>query len=1010
MMWLLDKGSFIDDLVQYIVMKKTLLTLAFVGVTTTIVHAQQQTVRGLVVAAEDGQPVIGATVVVKGQTSIGVATNVDGQFTLNVPKTATKLIVSYVGYKAQEVEIKPNLKITLQSEAKTLDDLVVVGYGSARKNASVVSSVVTVKAKDLEAKPAPNPLEALQGKVSGLQAFTNSGEPSEMGSMRIRGNSTLSNISGASEPLFILDGAPVSQATIRGLNANDIATLQILKDAAATSIYGARAANGVVYITTKRGTAGDHANVTVRGQYGISNLANREYFDSMMDRDQLSKYLVEIGTTTQANMDKVLATYPGVDTNWADYIYQKDRPSYQTDIAVSGGAGRTQYYFSAALQDQKGLRHGSEYRKNSFRLNLNTEINKYISVGTNNSLSIDKFRVNPYSANAVAGGLAMLIQPWLSPYDADGNELPQITGTTRYTAGYLTSKDIRKQGYTTLNSNSFLQVKPIQGLTFRSQFGYEIRNYEYDRLRLPSFLGALNNGLRTLESGKIITQNWTNTLEYKFTLKDKHNFIALAGQEFTDYDYNSFSGTGQGLTNDRLTAIDQTTTEKNFSGDTQQYAFFSLFGRLSYDYDGRYFADLTVRNDASSRFGENNRSATFWSLGLMWVAKKEAFLENVKWLNDLRVKFSLGTQGNAQIGNYNAYALAGAVSQYNSVLGRGITAAGNPNLSWEKQSSLSLGFEGRMFNRLNVNLEFYRRVTSDMLMSVPFPYYTGFIDSNGRNDIIQNVGEYENKGIDLSVNYDLIKASNGDGLSLYANINYNTDKILSLFQGLNYWANSSYSTGYVVGQPVMYFSPIWAGVNSATGEPQWYVPGSDPAVTTKGTITSDFSEALEQNTGIRRYAPWNGGFGLNGKYKGFSLDAEFTFSLGKYMQSNDNYFFENPTVFPGFNQRETVMDYWKQPGDVTAFPSLKYDFTQFDSRMISNASFARLKTLTLGYTFSQSLLKGQKILKGAKVYVTGRNLLTFTKFQGVDPELDTNNTLGANPNTKQIVFGVELNF
>lgn len=995
-------------------MKKTLLTLAFVGVTTTIVHAQQQTVRGLVVAAEDGQPVIGATVVVKGQTSIGVATNVDGQFVLNVPKTATKLIVSYVGYKAQEVEIKPNLKITLQGEAQTLDDLVVVGYGSARKNASVVSSVVTVKAKDLEAKPAPNPLEALQGKVSGLQAFTNSGEPSEMGSMRIRGNSTLSNVDGASEPLFILDGAPVSQATIRGLNANDIATLQVLKDAAATSIYGARAANGVVYITTKRGKSGDHANVTVRGQYGISNLANKDYFDSMMNRDQLAKYLVEVGSTTQANMDKILATYPGVDTNWADYIYQKDRPSYQTDIAVSGGAGRTQYYLSAALQDQKGLRHGSEYRKNSFRLNLNTDINKYISVGTNNSLSIDKYRVNPYTRNDVAGGLAMLIQPWFSPYDADGNELPQITGTTRYTSGYLVSKDIRKQGYTTLNSNSFLQIKPIQGLTFRSQFGYELRNYEYDRLRLPSHLGALNNGLRNIRNAKIITQNWTNTLEYKFTLKDKHNFIALAGHEFTDYDLNQFGGRGTGLTNDQLTTIDKTTKEKDFDTDAdvnmQQYAFLSFFGRLSYDYDGRYFADLTVRNDASSRFGENNRSATFWSLGLMWVAKKEAFLENVKWLNDLRVKFSLGTQGNAQIGNYNAYALAGSESQYNSVLGRGLTAAGNPNLSWEKQSSLSLGFETRVLDRLSVNLELYRRVTSDMLMSVPFPYYTGFIDSDGRNDIIQNVGEYENKGIDLSVNYDIIRGKNGDGLSLYANINYNTDKILSLFHGLNYWSNSGYSTGYAVGQPVMYYSPIWAGVNSATGAPQWYVPGSDPAVTTKGTVTSDFSEALEQNTGIRRYAPWNGGFGLNAKYKGFNLDADFSFSLGKYMQSNDNYFYENPTVFRMFNQRETVMDYWKQAGDVTAFPSLDYQFTQFDSRMISNASFARLKSLTLGYTVPQSLLGKQRVVKGAKVYVTGRNLLTFTKFQGVDPETDSNNTLGANPNTKQFVVGVELNF
>ncbi len=990
-------------------MKKTLLTLAGVGLTTTLVFAQQQTVRGTIISAEDGQPVIGATVVVKGQTTIGVATNIDGQFTLNVPQNAKTLVISYVGFRTQEVPVGKNLKITLEPDTQLVDEVVVVGYGTGRKNASVVSSVVTVRSKDLEAKPAPNPLEALQGKVSGLQAFTGSGEPSATMTMRVRGNGTLSNEDGSSDPLFILDGAPVSSATIRGLNANDIATMQVLKDASATSIYGARAANGVIYITTKRGSSSDRANVTIRGQYGWSSLANQDYYRSMMNRDELSKYLVEIGTVPEANMAKTLERYPH-DTYWADYIYRKNRPSYQTDIAVSGGAGRTQYYLSAAMQGQEGLRHGSDYRKTAFRLNLNTELNKYISIGTNNSLSVDKYKVNPYTSNSVAGGLALLIQPWFTAYGENGEELPQITGTTRYTAGYLLSKDIRNQGYTTLNSNSFAQIRPLEGLTFRTQFGYEIRNYEYDRVRLPSSLASLGNGLRNVADGKTITQNWTNTLEYKFNLGEKHNFIALAGHEWTDYDYNYVDAKGSGLTNDVLTTIEKTTKEKDFDANVQQYAFLSFFGRLSYDYDARYFADLTVRNDASSRFGPENRSATFWSLGLMWAAKKEAFLADVQWLNDLRVKYSIGTQGNAQIGNYNAYALAGSYGQYDSVLGRGISSAGNPALSWESQHSMSLGVETRLFNRLNVNLEFYRRVTSDMLMSVPFPYYTGFIDSDGRNDIIQNVGEYENKGIDLSVTYDILKGKNGDGLSVYANINYNTDKVLSLFHGLDYWANSSYSTGFIVGQPVMYMSPVWAGVNKQTGAPEWFVPGENPGVTTKNERTSNFSEALEQNTGIRRYAPWNGGFGLRAQYKGISLDADFSFSLGKYMQSNDNYFYENPTVFAGFNQRNTVRDYWKKPGDDTLFPSLKYQFTQFDSRMISNASFARLKSLTLGYTAPKSLFKGQNWIKGAKVYVTGRNLLTFTRFQGIDPETESNNTLGVNPNTKQIVVGVELNF
>lgn len=963
--------------------------------------AQTVTVTGTV-TDEKNEPLIGASVLVKG-TQKGAVTDLDGKFTLSgVSKNAT-VVVSYVGYAAttESLNGRTKLAIQLRSEANDLEAFTVsAGYGT-RKVGSVVSSVVMVRSKDLEAKPSPNPLESLQGKVAGLQLFTSSGEPSAIASLRLRGTGSLG---AGSTPLFVLDGAPVEASTIRGLNANDIETVQILKDAAATSIYGARAANGVVYITTKTGRAAETAKVTIRGQYGWSSLANREYYDSMMNADELLAFQVATGFRTQTAANDLKAKYPN-DTKWVDYMYQANVPSYQTDIAVSGGAGRTRYYLSVARQFQEGLRTNSDYGKNAFRLNLNTEVNKYISIGTNNMFSSDKYQENPYATNTIMMGLMSLIQPWYSPYDADGNELDLVPGLNRYTPRYEEKKVSGYQRYNTLNSSSFIQIKPIKDLTLRSQFTYEHKTYSYDYLRLPSHASNLNNGRLVREHGLAKSTTWTNTAEYKFSLAEKHNFTALLGHEFVDYKYDGFDLRGNGLSNDQLTTVGAITKEKEMVPYNQEYAFLSYFGRLSYDYDDKYFADFTYRNDASSRLAKGNRSTGFWSLGLMWKAKQESFLKDVDWLDKLSVKYSIGTQGNAEIGNYSSYALAGSAGQANSILGRGITAAGNPNLGWENQFSTSISFETRFFDKLGVTLELYHRLTSNMLMDVPFPYHTGFSDY-----LSQNVGKYQNQGFDLSVNYDILKDRKGNGVSVYANLNYNTDKVKELFQGLDQWTIPNTAVTYLVGEPVKFFYPIWAGVNPANGDAQWYVPGPKTGVTTKDAVTTNFSESLEQNTGINRFAPWNGGYGLNATYKGFNLDMDFVFSLGKYLISNEAYFMENPSTFAGWNQRNTVTDYWKKAGDQTRFPRYGVQFTQFDSRMIQNASFTRLKSVTLGYTVPESLLKKQKVLQGAKFYITGRNLLTFTGFEGVDPEIDSNLTLGANPNTKQVVLGVELNF
>ncbi|WP_329905128.1 SusC/RagA family TonB-linked outer membrane protein [Porphyromonas pogonae] len=989
-------------------MKRFTLFFAILFASIGIALAQQKVVKGVVISAEDNEPIIGASVFVKGNTKIGAATDIDGKFTLSVPADAKILVVSSVGMTNVEVKIQPNMKIMMKSDSKMLDDVVVVGYGSARKNASVVSSVAVVKAKDLEAKPVSNPFDAIQGKVSGLQVFSSSGEPSEISSVRLHGTGSLG---AGSAPLYIVDGMPVSASTVMSMNSNDFATFQVLKDAAATSIYGARAANGVIYITTKKGASGDRAKVTVRGQYGVSNLANRSYYDSFMNSRELADFWLETKQFSQADLDKFLKKYPN-DTNWADYYFMKNRPTYSTDVTVSGGAGRTNYYISGGTFSQQGLRYGSDYKKYTLRLNLNSGINDKITFGTNNSLTSDDYKTNPYDWNSPNGGLSMVALPMYTPYDADGKEYDRIPGWNRWSPRYLSEKNPTDNGSVTFNNASFLQIVPITGLTLRAQAGFEFSDFRSTSTRYPSFGGNLNNGTRSERFDRSITKTFTNTAEYKFDVASDHHFIALVGHEYNSYKYDRFNARGEGLANDNMVDLGLTTKEKTVESRTAEYAFLSYFGRLSYDYQSKYFLDLTYRNDASSRFGKNKRNGNFWSLGAMWSAKKENFLADVEWLSDAKLKFSMGSQGNADIGDYNSYALISKKGQYENGFGWGISTPGNPDLSWENQFTTTVGFEIGFFNKLNLNVEFYNRNTSSLLMDVPYPYYTGFIDANGRNNITENIGTYRNRGVDIKLNYDILQGKDGDGLSAYVNFNYNTDKMIKLFQGLDHWIIPNTGVCYVVGKPVMYFYPLFKGVNTDTGMSEWYLPGENLAVTTKDKVTSEFVDNLDQNTGIRRYAPINGGFGLSGSLKGFYMQADFAFTIGKHLIVNDAFFFENPNHWGrNFNQRKDVRDYWKKPGDVAKFPGFnKSRFTEFDSRMIQNASFMRMKTFTLGYNVPKSILSKQDVIKGAKVFFTGRNLLTFTKFEGPDPEIDSNLTLGANPNTKQVSVGVEINF
>ena len=956
---------------------------------------------------------MGVTIRVKNDTSNGTQCNFKGEFTLPKPVKQGEIIVfSSVGYVTQELPASKSMTVRMKTNTEVLEEVVVVGYGSGRAIGTTTASVVKVTSKDLESKPTANVLEGLQGKVSGLNVALTTGEPGELASIKLHGTGSLGL---GSSPMYILDGIPVAQGTIMGLNPNDFESVQVLKDASATSIYGSRASNGVIFITSKRGKAADRALVTLTAQYGVSNLANRNYYDNMMTADELADFWVSSGLRTKEYVDAFREEYPH-NTNWTDYFYRHNAPLYNASLSISGGANNTSYYISGQHYFNQGLFAGkSEYTKSNFRVNLNTKVNDWLSFYTNNGIYYD----NSLSANSghsayTDKGLFYTTLPFFSPYKENGEAYYDeiIPGYDWYSPYYVADMYNRRSTTFEYLGNLGFTIRPVKGLVFRSNIGLDFSHYYYKNLRDPRAKWGPKNGSRNEYYSRGIEWTFSNTAEYRFNIAEDHDFTLLLGHEYNQYDGNNFSAKGSGIKDYRLMHFEQVTDpeKKEIASGDSQYAYLSFFGRLSYGLLDRYFLDFTLRNDASSKFPPKKRNAMFWSAGIKWNAKKESFLENVKWLDQLDTKFSIGTAGNSSLGNYAYFATTGPSDPYKNEASRVIIGAGNPELTWEKQRKTTLAFDVRMFRRFGFNLELYHRLTTEMVMGVPNPYTTG-ISSN-----TQNVGTYMNRGIDLKLDIDIWKDRLGNYASFFANFNYNQDKVLKLFQGLDTWPMPSYLMTYQVGKPVMFYMPIFKQVNPETGDPEWYIPGEDKGITTKddNNVSVGYynEEQLMQNTGVPRYAPYRGGFGFDAQYKGFFLNADFAFFLGKKMINNDLNFSHNPRKFNNWNTHRDSKNYWKEPGDKTILPDIKRYTTlmQFDTRMLMDASFLRLRNLTIGYEIPKSIMEKQDFFKGVKISVTGRNLLTFTKYNGPDPEPETNLTYGMNPATQQIVGTIELKF
>ncbi len=985
-------------------MRKLLLSLMAIFCIALSVTAQK-TITGKV-TDENGAPVANASILVKG-TRVGTSTGTDGNFRITVPANGRTLVISAIGNSEQEVAISnaSTYAISLTSISSDLDEVVVVGYGSAKKRETVAGSLSTVGGKEISDKPTANMLDALQGKVPGLQVYTSSGEPSATPSVRLHG---VGSLGASNTPLYVLDGVQVGAGTIVSLNPNDIASITVLKDASATAIYGSRAASGVMLYTTKQGSA-RAPSLSVSAQYGQSSLIKEteNLFNSFMNTKQLTDFWIATGYRSQAQVDAILAQNTS-DTKWYKTYYKNNAPFSQVDLSLSGGGGKTTYYVSGSLLKQEGLTFRSDFQRGTFRSNVTSTVKDWLKFGLNVGGGVDTRQTNPYGSNSTNRGLSLLAQPFYAAVDSNGKRFQGvIPGWNRYDPQYLAEK-IRFEGKNIqFNPSLFVEFRPVKNLILKSQVGMDAYDYTTNNTTLPSFLGSPNNGSVAEEFTRGVQSTITNTGEYKIKINSSNDITLLVGQEYIKSRTSSFSGSSNGQTDDRLLLIGAGPTRDAGSSLTE-FAYQSFFSRINYGFKKKIFLDVTGRQDQSSRFGRNNRTANFYSAGALYNLTKESYMSNLKWISNLAVRVSYGVTGNSAIGNYENLATVNNL-QYNGQTGFNISAPGNPELGWERQTQTNLGLDLTIFKRIDVTLDLYNRETGDQLFSQPFPYTSGF------SNVTFNAGSIQNRGIDLGVRAELLN-SNRASITPFVNFNYNKNEVTELFQGRDFYVIPNTGVSYVIGQPVSFLYPVFAGVNPANGLPTWYKPNADPTKFVYGqqdpnNVTSVFnSAALQQGTGINRYAPFNGGFGVDATFDGFYLNANFSFSKGKYLINNDRYFFENPSTFPGFNQSTNVLDYWKKAGDVTRFPKYGEQFTQFDSRLIEDASFMRLKGLTVGYSIPSKILNKTKAIKGVDFSVTGRNLFTVTNYSGPDPEIDSNLSLGANPNTKQVVVGAKFRF
>lgn len=981
--------------------------------------AQTRTITGKVTDQKSGAPLVGVSISVKG-TQVGTTTNTDGNFSIAVPSNSRVLVFSFLGYGDVErsIENASQLSVKLtQGEGEKLDEVVVVAYGAQQKK-EVTGASTVVKSKDVVNIPRTSIDQILQGKVAGLQSVTPSGQPGGLQQVRIRG---IGSITAGAAPLWVVDGVPMNTGdfsrnttttnALAGLNVNDIESVTVLKDASAASIYGSRAANGVILITTKKGKAGK-AKIRVDTEFGETTFANYPDNGKVLNAKQwldlTREGLVNVGAT-QTQIDNILNGYgatTGVDTDWLKLV-TRTGTQQQANVSASGGNERTTYYMSLGYFKQEAPVIASDFKRWSGTINLNNKFSERFNVGTNLTIS-NVNQLTPSTGGAFANPIdaVYFLRPTQNPYNSDGTLNISRTGNVNFPADfnplYVAENDKKSMNNTKLFGNVTAELKILDNLKFTSRYGVDYFNMVEDVYNNPFHGDGRNAGGRIyFDYTKVFNWVFTNQLNYR------QNFMAndltldlLLGYEAQESKEKDIDARKEGFPPTlELNAPTVAATPAAFTGTGADYAFQSILSSMSLNYKNKYVLTGSFRRDGSSRFGSNNRYGNFWSVGLAWNLDQEEFMRNVSFITAAKIRGSYGVNGNGDLNNYGWRPLFSYGTNYNGQPGGTFNQIGNIDLTWELNKPFDIGADISLFNnKLNFTIDYYIRKTSDLLLNRPLPPSIGF------GTTLQNVGAMENKGIEVTIDATPVRTRDFVW-NVGFNFSRNKNKIVAL-PGGEFPDGSFYRKEGVDFQA--FYVRQWAGVDPQTGDPMWYVDANKQATT---KVYTDAQRIIFASASPKFFGSFNNTL----TYKNFSLDFQFYYNFGNYVRDQwAGSLLDGP--LPSANKYAINLKRWQKPGDITDVPKYLYNVqnssSSFSTRTLYKGDFIRLRNITLAYKFPQTVLS--KIgFTNAQFYVRGFNFFTktFDDRLTFDPEAGVQSLANLTlPLSKTVTVGLNFEF
>lgn len=1033
-------------------MKKIRFLLAtFSLMLGSVLFAQPVTITGTVTDGTDGTPMIGVTVVIKGTTT-GVSTDYEGKYVFNNVPQGSTLVYQFIGYSRKEVVTSGSyvINVTLDRETTILDQVIVTGYGVTTKKA-FTGAASAVNSENISNKFESNPIKSIQGVVPGLQMYTLSGQPGAPSQIFIRGKNSLNS---GTDPLYVIDGIPMESevhgmrssegaqiSPLSTISSEDIESITVLKDASATSIYGARAANGVILITTKRGKSGLTVNFSAKAGFEtLPNIPeryltlNRDKYMELTEEALLNghNYASSLGKISyfdyynngyslnlpynQAGAREFITWYTGLDTseegmantNWLKEVSRKGYiQNYSFDLSGGGADEKSaRYYFALDYMDNKAIIRGKDYSRITMRFNFDQQPSKFVKFGINSNFSYSKINMGSgggYFSDPITQ--AMMQSPISPVYDEYGNwnfntnnGYNPVAQRSKYG-----DKNTAKQ-YRAIIS-PYVQINLTDNFYFVSRAGadaYLLDEFGFWSFLQPQGLSLKGRGENAFSSKILLTIS--NTLNY-IKQFDNHNINILVGQEGQRTDYKTTYLAGSNYPVEYLPDVVNASTPGSASTDNESLVLNSYFSRAEYSYANKYYLSGSFRYDASSRFGKNNRWAPFWSVGAKYRLSNETFMKNLEnWLTDATLRASYGTSGNQQVGTgwYASNDLYGFGENYNSLPGSGRLQIGNPDLKWEQTAKLNVGVDLSLFNRINVSADYYNHRTKDMVFSVPISITTGM------TEIYQNVGELENKGFEVSLSADILKTEDIKwNVTLNGAKNINTVKKLSTDLPI-----TTVQTIIEPGRDLYTFKmKEWAGVDPETGVGLWYLNE------TGDETTNNYNAAAKRYLG-KASPDFQGGLMSSFSWKGFDFGFQLNYSLGGKIYGNNLRYDEQVGNSFGDNFTNYIYENrWKQPGDIAEVPMVAFisgrNEHSHSSRFLMDASYLKIRSLTLGYSLPKSIVN-RIGMQSLRIQLSADNIYTFSSsnYRGFDPS-----GIGANgfqwwnyPLPRNYMLGVKFGF